>query len=99
MLHVCILSSRGIFGQSWSVPVGCLSGSAACSGGVCVQLIDPYQFVQATIFDMQSNMFAKVVWWGLVVCALACFIVGVLVAILSWPGRSGVHLKSPSYEL
>ena len=59
MLHVCILSSRGILGQSWSVPVGCLSGSTACGGGVGVQLIDPYQFVQATIFDMQSNMFAK----------------------------------------
>ena len=36
MLHVCILSSRGILGQSWSVPVGCLSGCAACGGGVGV---------------------------------------------------------------
>ena len=67
--------------------------------GVGVQLIDPYHFVQATIIDMQWNMFAKVVWWGLVVCALACFIVGMPVAILIWAGRSGVHLKGPSYEL
>ena len=67
--------------------------------GVLVLLCDPYQFVQTTILYMQWNMFAKVVWWGLAVCALACFIVGMLVAILSWPWRSGVHLKGPSYEL
>ena len=99
MLYVCILSSWGILCRSWSVPVGCLSGCAKRSGGVGVQLIDPYHFVQATIIDMQWNMFAKVVWWGLVVCALACFIVGMPVAILIWAGRSGVHLKGPSYEL
>ena len=98
MLHVCILSSWGILGRSWSVPVGCLSGCAACSGAVGVQLIDPYHFIQANN-NRQWNMFAKVGWWGLVVCALACFIVGMPVAILIWPQRSGVHLKGPSYEL
>ena len=50
------------------------------------------------MIGMQWNTFAKIGWWGLVVCALACFIVGT-VAILVWPGHSGVHLEGLSYEL